>query len=129
MKIFGSILDENKETLPGANVTLKNTPNIGTITDMNGNFILDNPVIGALSKVKVSYMGYEPVILSAGELQGKSIPLKLSNEQLSEVIIPMRKKQTKNIITQHLLKYKKPYILASSIAMMGLSFFIIKKNI
>ena len=53
-KISGTVKDQNGESVIGANVSVKGTT-IGTITDIDGNFILevpDNVVI------QISYIGY-----------------------------------------------------------------------
>lgn len=43
VKVEGLVLDENKETVIGATVQLKGAAGVGTITDMDGKFILQVP--------------------------------------------------------------------------------------
>ena len=40
IKVTGQVFDENGETIPGANITLKSNPQTGTATDMDGKFVL-----------------------------------------------------------------------------------------
>jgi hypothetical protein len=56
--ISGMIRDENNQPLPGVNIVVKGTT-AGTITDYNGNFILDAPVNS--QTLVVSYIGYETI--------------------------------------------------------------------
>ena len=41
--VRGTVLDSNGETIIGASVTLKGNSSIGTITDIDGNFVLTVP--------------------------------------------------------------------------------------
>lgn len=64
-KVEGTVLDENKETVIGATIQLKGAPGTGTVTNIDGKFVLE------ISDVKegvliVSYIGYKT----------KHIPLK-----------------------------------------------------
>lgn len=56
--IQGLIRDENNQPLPGATVVIKGTTT-GTITDYNGNFILEAPVNS--QTIVVSSLGYETI--------------------------------------------------------------------
>jgi hypothetical protein len=56
--IQGMIRDKNNQSLPGVNVMVKGTTT-GTITDRNGNFILEAPVNS--QTIIVSYVGYETI--------------------------------------------------------------------
>ena len=56
-KIKGRVIDKDtKEILIGASIVVQNNPNIGTITDVDGNFELTLPNSDA--KLTVSYIGY-----------------------------------------------------------------------
>ena len=56
--VRGTVLDSNGETIIGASVTLKGNSSIGTITDIDGNFVLTVP--GEKSVLIVSYVGMKP---------------------------------------------------------------------
>ncbi len=58
VKVEGTVLDENKETVIGATVQLKGAAGVGTITDMDGKFVMQVPDVkeGVLI---VSYIGYK----------------------------------------------------------------------
>ena len=54
--INGVVTDASNQPIPGATVLLKGT-SIGTVTDFNGEFKLDNPPKGA-NTILVSFLGY-----------------------------------------------------------------------
>ncbi len=81
--IKGTIVDETKEPIVGANVMIKGTTN-GTITDMDGNFTLDVPS-GAL--LQITYIGYASQEVSVGEKSSLSITLKEDSKALEEVVV------------------------------------------
>jgi iron complex outermembrane receptor protein len=59
-KLNGSIVDENNEPLTGASVFLQSV-NKGTITNANGNFVIDNLPKGKYI-ITVSFVGYKTLI-------------------------------------------------------------------
>ena len=63
--IRGTVIDKNTRiSLPGANVILLNTdPLIGTSTDENGKFRIENVPVGRAS-IKISYVGFNEIILT-----------------------------------------------------------------
>ncbi|MDO6602134.1 TonB-dependent receptor [Arenibacter palladensis] len=91
--IKGSVIDNSsKETIPFATITIIGTdPIIGTTSDMDGNFILNNVPIGRYD-LQISYLGYEPIIMpevivtSAKEVV-LTIALTESAFALSEVVL------------------------------------------
>ena len=74
IKARGTVVDDNNEPLIGATVTVKGAKG-GTITDIDGNFVIDVPANGTLV---VSYVGYESKEFAVngredlGQLQMKS---------------------------------------------------------
>lgn len=91
--IRGTVVDRESEApLIGATVQLLNTtPPKGVSTDIDGHFILENVSIGR-HQLKISYLGYEDVVLpnvlvgSAKEVILR-IPLQESYIQMEEVVI------------------------------------------
>ena len=63
-KIRGTVTDkESMATLPGATVVIEGSdPMIGTTTDANGTFCLENVAVGRHT-ITVSYIGYEKTII------------------------------------------------------------------
>jgi TonB-linked SusC/RagA family outer membrane protein len=82
-KITGTVLDDLKEPVTGANVIVKGTTN-GTMTDIDGKFELDVPV-GAT--VQVSYIGYVMQEFTVGQQNTYTITLKEDTEVLDEVVV------------------------------------------
>jgi TonB-linked SusC/RagA family outer membrane protein len=80
----GRVINEKGEPVAGASVSVKNS-NTGTVTDKNGEFSLDVPD-GNVTLI-VSYVGYESQELAIGNTRSFVVSLKLSSEQLGEVVI------------------------------------------
>lgn len=84
IKITGQVFDENGETIPGANVMVKDNKSLGTMTDQDGKFTLSVP---ANSTLVISFIGYQTI---EHKLKGeKNVVLKLipDTEQLDEVVV------------------------------------------
>ncbi|UII32738.1 TonB-dependent receptor [Fulvivirga ulvae] len=62
--VRGKVIDKDSRTpLPGANVLILDTePIMGASTDLNGDFRIENVPVGRVS-LKITYIGYEDVIL------------------------------------------------------------------
>ena len=61
LTVTGKVLDENKEPLIGATVVWKGTQ-IGTMTDLNGNFIIARVQLPA--DLQITYIGYNPATVT-----------------------------------------------------------------
>jgi len=70
------------ESLIGANVLEKGTKT-GTITNLNGQFTL---TVGKNAEIEVSYLGYEPTIVTVGNRTHLTIEMKESANLLNEVV-------------------------------------------
>lgn len=84
--ITGSVFDRKlNEPIIGASVLIKGTSN-GTITDMDGKFILKNVVKGNV--LTVSYIGYQPQSIT---VNGSQTPIKIEmiedSQALDEVVV------------------------------------------
>ena len=55
-RVTGKVVDASGEPVIGANVVVKGTAT-GTITDMDGNFVLDHVLPNAV--IQISYIGYK----------------------------------------------------------------------
>ncbi len=81
--IRGAVIDKNvKNELIGATVTLPSTsPMMGTVTDVNGNFRIDNVLVGTYT-VRVSYIGYKPLDIPNVQINsGKETVLTIELEE------------------------------------------------
>lgn len=82
-KIHGKVLDAEGLPVIGANVTQKGTTN-GTITDIDGNFVLQVPK-GA--SVVVSYIGYITQELVINTNTDYEVVLKADTQALDEIVV------------------------------------------
>ena len=83
VKVSGKVVDVNGEPIIGANVKLKGSTN-GTITDVDGNFTLNDVSGGTLV---VSFIGYKTLEVP---VKGKTFPkivLHEDTEMLDEVVV------------------------------------------
>lgn len=83
MTISGTIVDENNEPAIGATVVPENTTGIGTITNTEGFFIMEN--FPADKKIKISYVGYKTQTLSPGTKL--NIKLEVDSLALDDVVV------------------------------------------
>lgn len=78
-EIRGKVTNEKGEPLPGAFVKLKGS-NIATVTDNNGDFVLDN-IDAARAELDISFIGYQPVHI---KLEGKKfLPVSMTVQTLN----------------------------------------------
>ena len=86
--IRGRVVDADKRTLPGASIYIENLK-AGVVSDANGFYTLTNLQPGTY-KVKVSYVGYEPIYLTLAVPEGKTVERDITlNEglELQEVVV------------------------------------------
>lgn len=100
--ISGSVLDDKKEPVVGATVTVKGAAKpISTLTDLNGRFKLDVPSKGTII---VSYVGFASQEVKISESLTYDVVLKESDLSLNEVVVvgygTMRKKDLTGAVTQ-----------------------------
>lgn len=82
-KVTGRVTDEAEEAIIGAAIKVVDST-IGTISDYDGNFVLDTPK-GAT--IEVSYVGYAPKRIQVTESKAYAIILKEDAKLLDEVIV------------------------------------------
>lgn len=81
--LTGFILDENGESIIGANIIVKGTTS-GTVSDLNGNFSLK---VSLPAVLQISYIGYVGQEVAIGNYKEIVIKLKEDTQSLSEVIV------------------------------------------
>lgn len=82
--LSGVVVDEKGDPIIGANVSIKGTT-VGTITDFNGQFSLENVNIKAI--LLISYIGYLSQEIEVGNKAVFNIILKEDTQKLEEVIV------------------------------------------
>ena len=109
-KVSGTIVDINGETIIGASIIVKGTTN-GTVTDMDGRFVLNVPENATLS---ISYLGYkEQELILKGNKNSLKIILEESSELLDEVTVVGYGVQKKETLTGAVSSVKTADLLAS----------------
>lgn len=83
-KVSGIILDNNGEPIIGASILVKGTT-LGTITDLDGRYSLDNVPENAM--LEISYIGYKTQALKATDKNLANITLHEDTEVLDEVVV------------------------------------------
>ena len=91
--VRGTVIDQDsKSPLVGVNVILLNSnPMVGTSTDVDGNFRLENVTVGRIS-LKFTYLGYEPrvvpnIMVESGKECIVNVEMTESLEQIDEIIV------------------------------------------
>lgn len=82
-KITGIVKDANGEPIIGANVTVKGE-SIGTITDIDGRFVLDTPANAVL---QITYIGFTSQDVKIGNKKEIVVTLTEDTETLDEVVV------------------------------------------
>jgi len=82
-QISGTITDEHGDAVIGANVVVKGTTT-GTVTDIDGNYILNVPVNALLA---ISYIGYVDREVAVGNQSIINIVLKEDAKAIDEVVV------------------------------------------
>ncbi|AEV32699.1 hypothetical protein Oweho_1711 [Owenweeksia hongkongensis DSM 17368] len=90
--IRGRVVDKQSEVpLPGVNVVTLTEPRIGTTTDENGYYQIENVPVQRIT-LSFSFIGYQPVVLQSIELSSskelvQNVAMLESTEQLDEVVV------------------------------------------
>ena len=82
-KVQGTVVDDLGVPVIGANVSVKGTTN-GTITDMDGNFLLEVPNNAIL---EITYIGYRPQEIAIKGQTRVDIKLAEDTQKLDEVVV------------------------------------------
>lgn len=141
MKVSGTISD-NYGGLVGASIILLRNgsrTNIATSSNDNGQFIIDNDDIVEDDSFEIRFLGFQPQIIKAKDLQDAQINLEESSIMLDEIIVTATKLGTKPTDTSSskLAKsltstqfYKTPLFVISvlGLATLGIVIYVIKKS-
>ena len=92
--IKGTVIDENGEPVIGATVAEKSNPKNATITDFDGNFMIN---VNAGKVIQITYIGYETQ--EAAAKNGMTIKLRPDNKVLDEVVVVGYGVQKKSSVT------------------------------
>ncbi len=84
--ITGTVNDELGLPLPGATIQVKNSNNLGAITNFDGLFTLEVPS-NSKQILIISYIGYVNEEVDVSEKTIFSINLQVDNDQLEEVLL------------------------------------------
>ena len=93
--ISGTVTDESGAPLPGATVLVKGTTN-GTITDLDGKFVIDADADAILT---ISYVGFYSEEISVNGQSSLAIQLSSDVSQLNEIVVVGYGTQKKSDVT------------------------------
>ncbi|MDC1546598.1 SusC/RagA family TonB-linked outer membrane protein [Phocaeicola vulgatus] len=102
-KVTGKVKDSSGEPVIGASVVVKGNNTIGTITDFDGNFMLDVP---AKSVLVISYIGYVTQEVPTAGKNSLEIVLKEDTKTLDEVVVIGYGTQRKGDVTSSVASVK-----------------------
>lgn len=102
-KVTGKVKDSSGEPVIGASVVVKGNNTMGTITDFDGNFMLDVP---AKSVLVISYIGYVTQEVSTAGKNSLEIVLKEDTKTLDEVVVIGYGTQRKGDVTSSVASVK-----------------------
>ena len=102
-KVTGKVKDSSGEPVIGASVVVKGNNTMGTITDFDGNFMLDVP---AKSVLVISYIGYVTQEVPTTGKNSLEIVLKEDTKTLDEVVVIGYGTQRKGDVTSSVASVK-----------------------
>ena len=102
-KVTGKVKDSSGEPVIGASVVVKGNNTMGTITDFDGNFMLDVP---RKSVLVISYIGYVTQEVPTVEKKSLEIILKEDTKTLDEVVVIGYGTQRKGDVTSSVASVK-----------------------
>lgn len=102
-KVTGKVKDSSGEPVIGASVVVKGNNTMGTITDFDGNFMLDVPTKSVLV---ISYIGYVTQEVPTAGKKSLEIILKEDTKALDEVVVIGYGTQRKGDVTSSVASVK-----------------------
>lgn len=94
--VSGTVTDAQNEPLIGVNVVVKESPTVGTITDMDGKFSLN---VADGKTLVFSYIGYSSLEVPIAGKSSVNVVLKEDSETLDEVVVVGYGTQKKSSLT------------------------------
>ncbi len=110
-KVQGTVVDALGEPVIGASVLVKGT-NTGTVTDLDGNFTLNN--VGANSKLEISYVGFRTQTVNAASKV--NVTLEEDRQMLDELVVVGYGVQRKSDVTGSLTRVGEEQLNARPVA-------------
>ena len=83
-KMQGTVVDETGEPIIGVTIQVKGKPNLGTITDVDGNFSIN---VSPKDVLVISFIGFVTQEIKVGNQTSLRITLKEDSEVLDEVVV------------------------------------------
>ena len=115
-KVTGKVKDSSGEPVIGASVVVKGNNTMGTITDFDGNFMLDVP---AKSVLVISYIGYVTQEVPTAGKNSLEIVLKEDTKTLDEVVVIGYGTQRKGDVTSSVASVKADNFVKGSVKDVG----------
>ena len=111
--IRGKVVGPDSSAVPGASVFFKENPNLGTVTNMNGEFILPRPDDSLKKHLIASFIGYESDTFALEQDSQLLVMLEPNNQELEEVVVTSYGRQAiknkiKNLLTSNKTDPKPP---------------------
>lgn len=101
LEISGKVTDANSgESLPGVNVLIMGTTT-GTVTDLDGNYLIRVP---SGARLRFSYIGYSTQEVTVGAQSQLDIALTLDSQNLNEVLVIGYGEQSRETLTSAVSK-------------------------
>ena len=82
-RLTGQVVGQDGEPLIGVNVVVEKGTTIGSMTDMDGNYILESPQ----RSVEFSYIGYLQQSINVGNKSNLNVTLAEDTQKLDEVVV------------------------------------------
>ena len=103
-KLIGTVMDASTDDLlVGVSISVKGTPGVGTITDLEGKFSIE---VSNNTELEFSYIGYKKRSLMVGDLGVLNVKMASDNEMLSEVVVVGAGTQKKISVTGSITSVK-----------------------
>ena len=114
LTVTGTVTDDTGETVIGAYIIIEGQTNMGTITDINGNYTLGN--VPPKSNLVVSFIGLQTQIISVNGRKNVDVILKSDSKTLDEFVVVGYGKTDKATLTGALSSIETKELTKSPVA-------------